>query len=454
MEKITVEHWPVERLRSNARALRKNDGCVERMAAAIREYGFRVPVLARRDGVVVDGELRLKAALHLGMEEVPVVPVDGMTEAQVRAFRLLVNRSATWAEWDGEAVALELAELRSLEVDLSLTGFDPGELDRFLCGLTGPEEPDPDEVPELPVVPASRPGDLWELGPHRVLCGDSTSLETVATVLAGERVDMVWTDPPYNVDYEGKAGRIMNDKMDPESFRRFLARAFAGMRAGLADGGAVYVAHPESLGLEFRHAFNASGFRFAACLVWRKNQSVIGRADYHWQHEPILYGWLPTGPHRWHGDRRQTTFLEGFAGQVVESIGPDSWLVSVGGALLRITGKDLMVEELEGTVLDAAKPARSDLHPTMKPVGLIERMVANSSPRGGLVFDPFAGSGSTLVACERLGRRCRTIELDPRFVDVVVARWEEVSGGQAVHAEEGKTFTALRGERMEAAHAC
>jgi len=444
MEKLKLEYWPVEKLRPYGRNLRRHDeATVQRMMASIRTYGFRAPVLARADGELADGRLRLEAAVRLGYREVPVVPADGLSEAQVRAFRLLVNRSATWAPWDDGALALELADLRDLDVDLALTGFDVSELDALLSSLPGVGRTDPDDVPPAPESPVSMPGDVWTLGAHRVLCGDATSRGCLEALLGDERPELAVTDPPYNVAVEGKAGRILNDDMSAAAFRNFLGQAFEALFTVLADGAAVYVAHSDTEGLAFREAFRSAGFKLASCLVWRKNVHVLGRADYHWQHEPILYGWKPTGPHAWFGGRRQTTMVEALPGVLLLDDGRVQ--IPAGDDVFIFSGRDLAVEVVPGSVVSVDKPARSDAHPTMKPVALIERFIRNSSRPGGLVLDPFGGSGSTLMACETLVRACRTVELDPRFADVIVRRWQEFTGREGRDAA-GRTFADREGE--------
>ncbi|MGE4536518.1 MAG: site-specific DNA-methyltransferase [Desulfovibrio sp.] len=443
METLKLEQWPLARLRPYERGLRKyGKDVVERMMAAIREYGFRVPVLARSDGQVVDGRLRLDAAARLGLATVPVIPADELTEAQVRAFRLLVNRSATWAAWDEEMVAVELGELRELDVDLALTGFDVAELDALLDLLPLPSRTDPDDVPPVPETPQTRPGDIWLLGRHRLLCGGATSSADLAALLGGERPDLAVTDPPYNVAVEGKAGRILNDDMAGAAFREFLGRAFAALHAVLADGAGVYIAHSETEGFAFRDAFQAAGFKLAGCLIWRKNVHVLGRSDYHWQHEPILYGWKPTGRHAWFGGRRQTTLLEALPGAVLLDDGRVQ--IPAGDDVYLVSGQDLSVEIAPGSIISVDKPTRSDAHPTMKPVALLERFIRNSSRPGGLVIDPFGGSGSTLMACEGLGRSCRTLELDPRFCDVIVRRWQDHTGRVAT-TPDGRPFDTAGG---------
>lgn len=456
MEKITLEYWPLESFSPYATSLRNNEDCVERMVEAIRTYGFRIPILARRDGEIIDGELRWKAARRLGLGDIPVVPADGMTDAQIRAFRLLVNRSATWADWNADAVAVELAKLCALDIDIAQTGFDAREIDSYLHSLSG-NESDTDSAPDVPPMAVNREGDLWHIGVHSLLCGDATKQESYLHLMGEIRAEMVWTDPPYNVAYEGKAGRIKNDSMSDKDFSKFLSEVFALLAKALDQGGAIYVAHADAgaCGIAFRSAFLGAGFKFASCLVWRKNQAVLSRADYHWQHEPILYGWLPGAPHRWCGDRKQTTIIDAFptAISVTGEDGSTVWLVADGARLLRISGTDVIVEELPSSVIHAPKPQASVQHPTMKPVALIERMIMNSSLRGDIVLDPFGGSGSTLMACERTGRICRTMELDPKFADVIVLRWQEATGKDALLDGSGKTFAHVKSERIPAQEA-
>lgn len=434
--------WPLERLAPYIGNPRKNDHAVDRMVDAIREFGFRVPLVARSDGELVDGHLRLKAAVALGLTEVPVLLADDLTPEQVRAFRLLVNRSATWAAWDEDLLAREIEALMLANFDITLTGFEQSELDKLLLEVAANDK-DPDAVPAVPEVPLVQSGELWLLGRHRLLCGDSTSSVHVGHLLAGKLADMIWTDPPYNVAYEGKAGKILNDKMSAKNFEQFLLQVFLQMHAALRLGGGIYVAHSEAgEGMVFRQTFQRAGFRFASCLIWRKQQAVMGRSDYHWQHEPILYGWKPGAAHKWHGDRKQKTVLDAaFSGFTQQD--DDSWQALIDGKLYRLSGENLRVEELTTTVLDIPRPARSTLHPTTKPVALIEPMVSNSSPMGGMVADFFGGSGSTLLACERLGRACCTMELDPRYAQVIIQRWQEYTDKQAIREVDGKLFDEL-----------
>jgi DNA modification methylase len=420
MAELQLEHWPIERLIEYARNPRKNDHAVEQMASVIAEYGFRMPVIAKSTGELVDGHLRLKAARRLGLATVPVVLADELSEAQIKAFRLLANRSATWAEWDEELLRLELEELRLEDFDLALTGFNPDELDALLADPDAGSEglTDDDAVPETQEHVISQLGDVWVLGEHKLLCGDATVAEDYQRLLGTELADMAFLDPPYNVNYansakdklRGKNRPILNDNLG-DDFQTFLHTACTQLLA--VTKGAVYIAMSSSELATLQASFRAAGGRWSTFIIWAKNTFTLGRADYQRQYEPILYGWREGSEHYWCGARDQG----------------DVWFVN--------------------------KPVRNDLHPTMKPVELVERAVHNSSKGRDIVLDPFGGSGSTLIACEKAGRRARLIELDPRYVDVIVHRWQEWSGRQAIRASDGKTFSQIearapsRGEPAE-----
>ena len=397
---LTVESWPVTRLVPYARNPRKNDEVVDKMAAAIKEFGFRIPIVARSDGSIIDGHLRLKAAQRLGLTEVPVALADDLSEAQIKAFRLLANRSVAWAEWDNELLSLELKDLQDLGYDLGLTGFDADELkslteDEQSVGLT-----DEDAVPEAPAEPVTKPGDVYVLGNHRLLCGDSTVLANVEKVLDGALADMVFTDPPYNVNYantakdkmRGKNRAILNDDLG-DGFEKFLYDACVNMLT--VCKGAIYVCMSSSELHTLQKAFVEAGGKWSTFVIWAKNTFTLGRADYQRQYEPILYGWKQGIDHFWCGARNQG----------------DVWFVN--------------------------KPRVNDLHPTMKPVELVERAVQNSSKSRDIVLDCFGGSGTTMIACEKSGRQARLIELDPKYCDVIVKRWEEFTGKTAVRNEAG-----------------
>lgn len=395
MTVLVVQQWPIDRLIPYARNPRKNDEVVDKMAAAIQEFGFRIPIVARSDGAVVDGHLRLKAAQRLGLTEVPVALADDLSEAQIKAFRLLANRSASWAEWDDELLQLELEDLKDLGFDLAHTGFTDEELADFLeGGEAGSGNSDEDAVPEAPVTPITKPGDVYVLGNHRLLCGDSTVLSNVEMVLDGALADMVFTDPPYNVDYgntakdkmRGNNRTIMNDNLG-EGFEAFLYDACVNMLA--VCKGAIYVCMSSSELHTLQKAFVAAGGKWSTFVIWAKNTFTLGRSDYQRQYEPILYGWKQGTDHFWCGARDQG----------------DVWFVN--------------------------KPRVNDLHPTMKPVELVERAIHNSSKNRDIVLDCFGGSGTTLIACEKAGRQARLIELDPKYCDVIVQRWEEFTGKTA-----------------------
>jgi DNA modification methylase len=407
-----VEMWPIGRLIPYARNPRRNDAAVDRMAASIREFGFKIPVLARRDGEVVDGHLRLKAAKKLGIAEVPVILCDEWTEAQVKAFRLMVNRSVAWAEWDNELLSLELLELKNLDFDLSLTGFDTKELDAYLAGIdVTPGLTDEDDAPEAPETPVSRPGDLWLLGKHRAMCGDTTKPKDVEQLMLGASADLVFTDPPYNVDYAGYTKdklTIQGDRMTDDEFRRFLGIAFEHYRSVIKPGASLYVCHASSVQRDFQNAIEDSGLTVRCQIIWAKTSFGWGFGRYKFQHEPIFYCHVAGETDAWYGNKSQST---------------------------------LWVEK---------KPAANREHPTMKPVELIERALLNSSKAGDCVADLFGGSGSTLIACERRNRVARLMELDPRYTDVIVRRWQNYTGRKATLEADGQSFEAVAKGRKTA----
>jgi DNA modification methylase len=403
MQQLQLEQWPLSRLIAYARNPRKNDHVVDQMVSVIKEFGFRIPIIAKSTGEVVDGHLRLKAAKQLNLETVPVLLADDLTPEQIKAFRLLANRSATWADWDNELLGLELAELKDAGFDLDLTGFGEEELAALLGGneMTGLTEDD--AVPELPVNPTSRTGDLWILGNHRLMCGDCTVITDVEKLMNGQLADMAFTDPPYNVDYgnnakdkmRGKDRRIMNDALG-EGFYQFLYDACLNLL--LVTKGACYVCMSSSELHTLQKAWIDAGGKWSTFIIWAKNTFTLGRADYQRQYEPILYGWKEGTKHFWCGDRDQS----------------DIWNYN--------------------------KPRVNDLHPTMKPVELVERALKNSSKSRDIVIDLFGGSGTTLIACEKNNRQARLIEMDPKYVDVIIKRWEEYTGKKAIRESDGAEY--------------
>ncbi len=409
---MKIENWPLDKIVPYARNPRKNTAAIDKVAASLKEYGWQQPMVVDAAGVLVVGHTRREGALKLGWTEGPVHVATSLTPAQIKAYRLADNRSNEEAEWDKELLSLELEDLKLDGFDLALTAFDPDELDGLAAlaesvaeGLT-----DPDEAPEPPAIPVSVPGDLWILGNHRLLCGDSTLLDHVERLMDGAQADLVVTDPPYNVAYEGKtkdALKIQNDSMPGESFFEFLKAVYTNLFAVAGDGAGIYVFHADSEGANFRLAMVESGWKLAQCCIWVKQSMVMGRQDYHWQHEPVLYGWKPTAAHRWFTDRKQTT------------------------------------------VWKFDRPSRNGEHPTMKPIDLIEYPINNSSEAGNVVLDLFGGSGSTLIACEKTARRARLIEIDPRYADVIVKRWQAFTGKKAVH-EDGSLFDSRLPAAQEA----
>ncbi|BBP04628.1 methyltransferase [Sulfuriferula plumbiphila] len=401
-----IEKWPTAKLLPYARNARTHsDDQVAQIAASIAEFGFTNPILAGSDGVIVAGHGRLAAAQKLGLAVVPVVVLDHLSPTQRRALVIADNRIAENAGWDDAMLRIEIASLQDDDFDVSLTGFDADALAELMAGdePDGEGETDDDAVPELSETPISRPGDVWSLGGHRLLCGDSTVTESYDRLLDGEQVDMVFTDPPYNVNYansakdkmRGKDRAILNDNLG-DGFYDFLLAALTPTIAHCRGG--IYVAMSSSELDVLQAAFRAAGGKWSTFIIWAKNTFTLGRADYQRQYEPILYGWPEGAQRHWCGDRDQ------------------------------------------GDVWNIKKPQKNDLHPTMKPVELVERAIRNSSRPGNVVLDPFGGSGTTLIAAEKSGRLARLIELDPKYADVIVRRWQEWTGKQATRESDGALF--------------
>ena len=416
---IQIEMRPLDVLIPYARnAKQHSDVQVAQIAASIREFGWGAPILVDGQNNVIAGHGRLLAARKLGLAEVPVVPMAHLTDIQRRALILADNKIGENADWDAELLGLELAGLMEAGFDLELTGFSAEEWDALIAGDEDVKEglTDEDAVPEVEEVPISRSGDVWLLGEHRLLCGDATKADDYTTLLGDELVDMTFTDPPYNVNYantakdklRGKNRPILNDNLG-EGFGAFLVAACQNILS--VTKGAVYIAMSSSELDTLQSAFRTAGGRWSTFIIWAKNTFTLGRADYQRQYEPILYGWREGTDHFWCGARDQ------------------------------------------GDVWQIKKPQKNDLHPTMKPVELVERAVRNSSKSRDIVLDPFGGSGSTLIACEKSGRRARLIELDPRYVDVIVRRWQAWTGKQATRVSDGAAFDAALGQAASASSA-
>lgn len=373
---------------------------INKLRSSLREFGFINPVIIDRDFNVIAGHGRIMAAKEEGINEVPCVFVDYLTEAQKKAYILADNRMAMDAGWDEELLKVEIEALQAEDFDLSLTGFDESELSGFFDTADDAKDDDFDVDAELEKPPVTKSGDLWLLGNHRLLCGDSTKAETYEMLMNGKKANLVVTDPPYNVNYQGTAGKIKNDNLENDKFYQFLFDAFTCMEKAMADDASIYVFHADTEGLNFRKAFADAGFYLSGTCIWKKQSLVLGRSPYQWQHEPCLFGWKKNGKHQWYSDRKQTTIWE------------------------------------------FDKPKKNGDHPTMKPVPLIAYPIKNSSMSNCIVLDPFGGSGSTLIVCEQTNRICHTIELDEKYCDVIIKRYiEQVGTSENVSVvRDGKTI--------------
>ena len=362
---------------------------VMKLRSSLREFGFINPIIIDRDYGIIAGHGRILAAKEEGITEVPCVFVDYLTEAQKKAYILADNRMAMDAGWDEELLRVEIEALQGEAFDVSLTGFDEMELaDLFKDGSdSGAEDDDYDLSAALEKAAFVERGDIWTVGRHRLMCGDATSAEDVAALMDDRKANLILTDPPYGVSFKSSSGlTIQNDSMKNEEFYNFLLSAFENMADHLEKGGAAYVFHADTEGLNFRRAFIDAGFHLAGCCIWVKDSLVLGRSDYQWQHEPVLYGFMQNGKHPWYSDRKQTT------------------------------------------IWNFAKPKRNANHPTSKPLDLLGYPIGNSTQENAIVIDTFGGSGSTLMACEQINRTCCTMELDEKYASVILRRYVDDTG--------------------------
>ena len=402
---MKIKNFVINHLKACPRNAKKHDAAqVQQIARSIEVFGFNNPVLIDSSGEIIAGHGRFEAAQLLRLEQVPCIVLDHLNDEQKRAFRIADNRlSEQGGGWNEDLLMLELSDLREMNLDVDLTGFTEEDWQKMMPDDVSNSDTDDDVSDLKPEHPACcRPGDLWQLGNHRLLCGDCTSAEPVKNLVGTQLIDMIWTDPPYNVNYQGATEdhlTIKNDKMDDATFYQFLRNMFNHCYAVVKTGAPIYVAYADGQSVAFRQAFVDSGFKLSQTLIWVKNQIILSRQDYHWQHEPILYGWKEGESHCWYGGRTQSTLLH------------------------------------------AKKPLKSKEHPTMKPVALIMRMMQNSSQPGDRVLDLFGGSGSTLIACEKLNRQALLMEIDPKYCDVIIRRWQTFTGKDAVHETTGQTFT-------------
>lgn len=380
--------------------LKPGDAEYEKLKRSIEQFGYVEPVIWNKTtGRVVGGHQRLKVLVDMGITEVECVVVE-MDESQEKALNIALNKIS--GDWDKDKLALLIADLQGADFDVSLTGFEPAEIDDLFKDTLkdGIKDDEFDVDTELQKPTFSKAGDVWSLGRHRLVCGDSTKAETYDLLMGGVKANLVITDPPYNVNYEGSAGKIKNDNMADEAFYNFLLDAYTQMHSAMADDASIYVFHADTEGLNFRRAFADAGFYLSGCCIWKKQSLVLGRSPYQWQHEPCLYGWKKNGKHQWYTGRKETTIWE------------------------------------------FDKPKKNGDHPTMKPIPLLAYPIMNSTMSNAVVLDPFGGSGSTLITCEQTDRICYTIELDEKFCDVIVKRYiEQVGSSEGVTVQrDGLTY--------------
>ena len=395
---------------------RRNDEAVRYVAASIKKFGFKQPIVIDKDGIIVAGHTRYKAAKKLNLKAVPCIVADDLTDEQIKAYRLADNKVAEKSEWDDVLLAEELEDL--IGIDMSEFGFEEEEQPEEELEA---EEDGYDEDP--PEEPRTKPGDIYKLGNHILMCGDSTNSKDVEKLMNGETADLVVTDPPYNVAVKNSKGMtIENDDMDSTQFGEFLTACFANLESNLKAGGAFYIWYASREHINFEKSLNNVGLKVRQQLVWNKSSFILGRSDYHWKHELCLYGWKDGESHYFIDDRTQSTVFED-KGIDIKKLKKEEMIKLL---------EEFLSDKRSTTVINEDNPAENDLHPTMKPIKLIARHIKNSSRQNEIVLDLFGGSGSTLITCEQLNRRCRMMEYDPRYADVIVDRWEQFTGEKAV----------------------
>lgn len=448
---------------------------VEQIAASLLKFGWTNPVLADANGIVaghgrvmgaaevyrVGKQITFPDGTPIPIGQVPVLDVSGWDDARRRAYIIADNKLALNAGWDEDVLKVEIKALDALEFDLDVIGFNDDELAALLAEPPQfDQDKDPDDIPEV-TQPRSFMGDIWVCGPHRICCGDASNPNDWDKLMQGERADMCITDPPYNVDLGLKNkrmdkaiggtrdanGAIANDKMSDEEFQQLLAASYANLFSVLKPGATIYVAHSDKCGGVFRELFEKAGFVFSQNIIWRKNCLVLGMAPYQPIHEPIMYGRKPGSKHKWYGGRKQTTVMDLGEGPVVQQDEAGRWLIKVGDAVLVVSG-EAYLEEMPTSMLNVAKPSKNGLHPSTKPVELWERLMSNSGRSGDVIVDAFSGSGTTIIAADRLGMSARVMELDPKYVDTAVKRWQNYTGRTATHLLTGEPFPEDGTERL------
>jgi DNA modification methylase len=423
MTELRIETVNITSLRPDPANARKHDGKnLNAIASSLEKFGQRKPIVVTPDSIVVAGNGTLEAAKSLGWTEIAIArtPV-GWTWDQIKAFALADNRTAELAEWDDKVLADQLLELDANGWDLKDIGFETLEPPALVEIL---EE---DQIPGLPAEATAKMGEIYQLGRHRLMCGDSTNKTHVDKLMDSQLADLVVTDPPYNVAIENSQGMtIQNDDMSNQEFKNFLTMCFKNLESSLKQGGAFYVWYASREHINFESSLNDAGFKVRQQLIWNKNTFILGRQDYHWKHEPCLYGWKDGAAHYFMDDRTQSTMLENKKSNVN----------SMSKEEMQELIKELLSDKISTTVLNEDKPSVNDLHPTMKPIKLIGRLIKNSSKQNEIVLDLFGGSGSTLIAAEQIGRNCFMMEYDPKYVDVIIKRWENLTGLEAQLIEE------------------
>lgn len=418
---MNIEIIDIDKVIPYARNPRRNDLAVDKVAASLKEFGWKQPIVVDDEMVIIVGHTRYAAARKLDLTEVPVLVAKDLTPQQVKAYRIADNQVATYSEFDDDLLILELLDLQAAEYDVTQTGFDSKDIAEMLAtedeGLI-----DEDQVPFITEEPIAQLGQVYLLGNHRVMCGSATDTDDMEILMAGEEAALCWTDPPYNVDYKGgvlaqEERSILNDHQDETSFYHFLYDAFTNTTLNLQEGAAVYIAHASLEAHNFINAMIGAGLTFRQTLIWVKDRFTLSRQDYNWQHEPILYGWKPGAAHKWYGDYKGSTVID--TRPNISNMKKDD-LIALLNSIYATTD-----------VIDVPRPSKSELHPTTKPVELIEKCLLNSSTYNDIILDPFGGSGSTLIAAQKHNRRCYMMELDPHYVDVIVRRYEEYTGNKA-----------------------
>lgn len=433
--KLKIEYRKVSELLPYARNARTHsDAQVSQLAASIKEFGFNNPVAIDADGMILCGHGRVMAAQKLGMTEIPTVCLSHLSATQKKAYILADNKLALNAGWDNDMLKVELEDLKFSNFDLDLVGFSTEELDEIMNQDEEPEVEDDDYTVAVPQEPKAKLGEIYILGKHRLMCGDSTSIQDVEKLMGEQQADLLLTDPPYNVDYEGgtdKKLKIKNDNMEDQAFRQFLIDVYKAADHVMKPGAPFYIWHADSEGANFRGAAKDMGWQIRECLIWVKNSLVLGRQDYNWRHEPCLYGWKAGAAHYFTDSRSETTVIEDQVN--VDKLSKDE---------LKALCKRLLEPNCETTVIHEKKPSINDIHPTMKPVKLFGRLIKNSSKRNDIVLDLFGGSGTTIVACEQLNRRAYLMELDPAYVDVIIDRYQKLTNVEVMRSD-GKLWNEL-----------